>query len=84
MLKFEGKCPSCGKRHYSNRKDDIVVCDCYRQCPLCGAEMDSYTPDLTPNTYAMDAKRDLAILMVCARHSPPFFSTKKPVEVVCI
>ncbi|MEM3699837.1 MAG: hypothetical protein QXL57_03085 [Candidatus Bathyarchaeia archaeon] len=83
MLKFEGKCPSCGKTHYSNRKDDIVVCDCYRLCPLCGAEMEPYPSDLAPNTYAADGKRDLAILMVCSHHSPPFFSTRKPVEVVC-
>lgn len=45
--------------------------------------MTSYTPDLAMNIYAVDGKRELNILMVCTFHSPPFFSTKKPVEVVC-
>jgi len=43
--------------------------------------MEPYTPDLAPNTYGMDGKRDLKILMVCNNHSPPFYSTQKPVEV---
>jgi hypothetical protein len=43
--------------------------------------MEPYTPDLTLNTYGMDGKRDLQILMVCTRHSPPFYSSQKPVEV---
>ena len=81
MPKFEGKCPNCGKTHYSDRKGDIVVCDCWRYCPLCGAEMGPYTPDLAPSTYGMDGKRDLLILNVCTNHSPPFYSTQKPVEV---
>jgi len=80
--KFEGKCSRCGKAHYSNRKGEIVVCDCWRYCPMCGAEMQSYTPDLAPNTYGMDGKRDLQILMVCTNHSPPFYSSQKPVEVM--
>ncbi len=83
MPRFDGKCPNCGKKHYSDRKGDIVVCDCWRYCPICGAEMKPYTPDLTPNVYGKDGKRDMEILMVCNNHSPPFFSTQKPVEVVC-
>jgi len=43
--------------------------------------MEPYTPDLAPKTYGMDGKRDLKILRVCNEHSPPFFSTLKPVEV---
>ncbi|MEM3626449.1 MAG: hypothetical protein QXZ25_00275 [Candidatus Bathyarchaeia archaeon] len=82
MAKYEGKCPSCGRIHHSNRKGDTIICDCWQYCPLCGAEMTVYTPDLTYNTYGMDEKRGLAILRVCPLHSPPFFSTKKPVEVV--
>ena len=82
MAKFEGECPRCGKVHYSNRKDDVVVCDCWRYCPICGAEMMSYTPDLAPETYCADGKRDFAVLMVCTFHSPPFYSKQKPVEVV--
>ena len=81
MPKFEGKCPNCGKVHYSDRKGDIVLCDCWRYCPTCGAEMTPYTPDLAPKTYGMDGKRDLKILMVCNEHSPPFYSEMKPVEV---
>ncbi|HDD70465.1 hypothetical protein CW707_00395 [Candidatus Bathyarchaeota archaeon] len=83
MGEYEGKCPRCGKIHYSKRKGDRVVCDCWLYCPICGEEMTPYTPDLTPNTYGLDGKRDMTILRVCARHSPPFFSTQKPVEIVC-
>jgi len=45
--------------------------------------MKRYTPDLTANVYGKDGKRDMEILMVCNNHSPMFFSTQKPVEVVC-
>jgi len=45
--------------------------------------MTPYTPDLAPNVYGIDGKRELAVLMVCTHHSPPFFSTQKPIEVVC-
>jgi hypothetical protein len=83
MAEHEGKCPQCGKVHYSRRKGDIVICDCWCYCPLCGAEMTPYTPDLALTVYGLDGKRDFAILMVCMDHSPSFFSTQKPVEVVC-
>jgi hypothetical protein len=83
LPKFEGKCPNCGKTHYSDRKGDIVLCDCWEYCPLCGAEMQRYTPDLTANVYGKDGKRDMEVLMVCNNHSPMFFSTQKPVEVIC-
>ena len=43
--------------------------------------METYTPDLTLGTYGVDGKRELEILMVCSNHSPPFFSSQKPVEV---
>jgi len=48
--------------------------------------MEPYTPDLTPNVYGFDDKRDLQVLKVCnnlAGHSSPFphFSILKPVEV---
>jgi len=86
LPKFEGKCPNCGKTHYSDRKDDIVVCDCWKYCPTCGALMEPYTPDLASKTYGMDGRRDLKILMVCnniAQHpsNSPFYSEIKPVEV---
>ena len=44
--------------------------------------MEPYTPDLTANAYGVDGKRDLEILMVCSNHSPPFYSSQKPVEVM--
>lgn len=43
--------------------------------------MTPYTPDTAPKTYALNSLRELQILMVCTRHSPPFFSKQKPVEV---
>ncbi|MEM3459039.1 MAG: hypothetical protein QXN36_00410 [Candidatus Bathyarchaeia archaeon] len=83
MATFEGKCLSCGKVYYSKRKSDIIVCDCWQHCPLCGTEMTRYTPDTASNTYGMDNKQDLQVLMVCTLHNPPFFSAQKPMEVVC-
>ncbi len=83
MAKYEGKCSECGKTHHTDRKGCIAVCDCWQHCQMCGAKMDPYMPDLAMNTYGLDDKRDLAVLMVCTLHFPIFFSTKKPVEVVC-
>ena len=45
--------------------------------------MTPYMPDLAINTYGLDDKRDLAVLMVGTLHFPLFFSTLKPIEVVC-
>ncbi len=83
MAKYEGKCPLCGKTRYSDRKKDLVVCDCWKYCQMCGAEMTPYSPDLAPYTYGFDTHRDFAVLMVCTLHSPFFFSNQKPIEVVC-
>jgi hypothetical protein len=83
MAKYKGKCPVCGRINHSNRKGDIIVCDCWNLCPLCGANMTPYTPDLAPKTYGVDGKRELSVLMACSLHSPPFYSKQKPVEVVC-
>ncbi|MEM2631355.1 MAG: hypothetical protein QXE00_02175 [Candidatus Bathyarchaeia archaeon] len=88
MPKYSGKCSKCGKVYYSNRKGDIVVCNCWRICPICGAEMTPHTPDLTLNVYGKDGKRDFKIVMACnnvAEHpdKSPFFSVQKPVEVDC-
>jgi len=79
---FEGKCPNCGRIYYSQFKGEIIICDCYRYCPLCGNEMQPYKPDLAPKTYGIDGKQEIQILYVCNNHSPPFFSTQKPVEVI--
>jgi len=83
MAKYEGKCSNCGKTLRSDRKDDIVVCDYWKNCEMCGAEMTPYLPDLAMNTYGLDRRRDLAVLNVCTLHFPMFFSNQKPVEVVC-
>ncbi len=83
MARYEGRCPRCGKTYQSNRKDDIVVCDCWKNCPICGEEMTPHAPDLATNTYGSNHRRDLKVLMVCTLHSPNFFSVQKPVEVVC-
>jgi hypothetical protein len=50
--------------------------------------MEPYTPDLTPSVYGLEGKRELQILMVCNNvpahaDNSPFYSTQKPVEVVC-
>ncbi|MEM1564035.1 MAG: hypothetical protein QW161_05130 [Candidatus Bathyarchaeia archaeon] len=87
MPKYSGKCSVCGKIHYSDRKGDIVICDCWRTCPICCAEMQPYTPDLAPCTYGLDGKRDLQILMVCNNkvahpNKSSFYSCQEPVEVV--
>ena len=85
LVDHSGKCSNCG-REYHSKYSDVVVCDCYEICPLCGLEMDAYTPDLCPGSYGLDGKRDLQILKVCynlAGHSShsPFYSYLKPVEV---
>ena len=82
MAKYEGKCSQCGKTPRSDRKDDLAVCDCWKSCPVCGAEMTPYAPDLAMNTYGFDDRRDFPVLMVCTLHFPMFFSNQKPVEVV--
>lgn len=84
----KGKCPRCGKTFAGRLSGDIVVCDCWEYCPLCGAKMEPHTPDLTPSVYGLNGKRELQILMVCNNASAhadnsPFYSTQKPVEVVC-
>jgi len=58
---------------------DYAVCHCYLYCPLCGARMTPYTPDLTPTTY--EAEKGLHVLYVCNNHAPPHYSSQKPVEV---
>ena len=83
MAKYAGKCSRCGKVFRSDRKSDIVVCDCFKICPACGEEMSPHTPDLAMNTYGLDSHRDLQAMMVCQLHSPIFLSSLKPVEVVC-
>jgi len=58
---------------------DYAVCDWHIYCPLCGAKMTPYTPDLTPTTY--ESEKGLDALYVCNNHAPPHYSSQKPVEV---
>jgi len=45
-----GRCPECGREYY-RPEPCIVVCPCYKICPLCGNEMTAVSPDLNPHTY---------------------------------
>jgi hypothetical protein len=77
-----GRCPICKRVYVADRPAFPLLCDCHKICPICGAEMQAYQPDLTPQTYTKDGKHDLNIFYVCYNHSPPYYSTRKPVEVV--
>ncbi|HLE74933.1 MAG TPA: hypothetical protein VI864_02685 [Candidatus Bathyarchaeia archaeon] len=85
MAAFSGKCSRCGREYFADHSD-VVVCDCWEICPLCGERMEPYTPDLAPGSYGRDGKRDLLIMRVCnnlvghADHAP-VYSEVKPVEV---
>jgi len=76
-----GRCPKCGRVYVAHRPTQPIQCDCWRTCPICGREMKPYTPDLTPSTYGLDGKGNLKILLWCDRHTPPYYSSQKPVEV---
>ena len=84
-LTVRGKCSRCGRVFV--RPDSVPVtveCDCWKICPLCGAEMAPYMPVVDTDTYAADGKRDLLILRVCCNahlDNRPFFSVQRPVEV---
>lgn len=89
----EGTCSRCRKTLRRKHPEGVAVCDCYRYCPLCGAEMEPFSPDLNPSTYA--AEESLALegqvvdssgwtvetLGVCYNHLPPYYTSQKPVEV---
>lgn len=89
----KGVCPSCGKTLIHKRPTDMAVCDCYKYCPLCGNKMASFNPDLTPKMYGAEegfalkgqtvesSGWSIETVYVCYNHSPPHYSTQKPVEV---
>ncbi len=71
----------------------VVECDCYLYCPLCGEKMTPYTPDLTPRVYRAEedydplgeaAKSEATVeaLLVCLNHDMPYYSTRRPMEVM--
>lgn len=47
----EGTCPECGRVWRREHPADLAICDCYRICPICGKEMQFYSPDMDPRTY---------------------------------
>jgi len=63
----EGTCSKCGRTLRRRRPADSAACDCYLYCPLCGAKMTPYTPDLTPASY--ESEKGLNVLYVCNNHS---------------
>lgn len=86
------KCPKCGSIYYRPEPTIIIVCPCYRICPLCGKEMTAISPDFNPQTYrnergfdhsraASKSEMDIATRYVCTNHTPPYYSNQKPVEV---
>ena len=83
----EGTCPNCGATHKRTRPADFAICDCYKFCPLCGNEMQPYTPDLTTSTYGSiesetaqgDTDKPMNVLYYCP--SCRYYSALKPVEV---
>jgi len=87
MGHVEGGCPKCGKTLLRRRPNDCAVCDCYRYCPVCGKEMQPYTPDLTPSTYGPivseaaigDTKKPVETVYFCV--DCRYYSALKPVEV---
>lgn len=54
----EGACPSCGRVWRRPHPHDLVVCDCYRYCPVCGAEMEPYGSDAGPKIYRSEEAYD--------------------------
>ncbi len=89
----EGKCYKCGKNLRRKRPVNLAICDCYKYCPLCGAEMTPFTPHLTPSTYRIEESLatkgepvespgwTLETLYICNNHTPPYYWKQKPVEV---
>ncbi len=92
----QGVCDACGgKIRRESPVPIIVLCECYRYCPICGSEMEPYTPDLSPRAYRNEddplwdpagaAAKDEAstgTFYVCMNHSPPYYSRRMPVEVL--
>ena len=91
----QGVCESCGKTIRRKSPIPLVVsCDCYKECPLCGAPMEPYVPDLSPRAYRNEddpewdplgsAEKDEASTLTvyaCYNHNPPYYSTRLSIEV---
>ena len=92
----QGICGVCGRVWRATRPTDLVICDCYKFCPLCSptytVQMAPFTPDLTPSTYESEEAlgitrmedspgKTIEVLYFCNNHSPLYYSRQKPVEV---
>lgn len=94
-----GRCLRCGREYY-RPEPCVIVCPCYKMCPLEGytVEMTEISPDFNPETYRNEKgfdftrtasssgqadRSDMTIktCYVCTNHSPPYYSSMKPVEV---
>jgi len=84
----KGACPECGKEIVRLSPVPLtVVCDCFKKCPICGAEMAPYTPVLSPSTYGPiksdvakgDTDHPVDIQYHC--QACDYYSSLKPVEV---
>jgi len=94
LRQVKGTCSECGRDIVRRSPVPIiVVCDCYKKCPICEAEMTPYMPDLSPRTYREEKNIDplgladqneatAATLYVCLNHTPPEYSDQMPVEVL--
>lgn len=88
-----GICSVCGRTLRRRRPADLVVCDCYKFCPMDHGKglymtpMDPYTPDLTPSTYGSiegedvtgDTEAPIKILYCCPKCG--HYSAQLPVGV---
>lgn len=81
----KGTCRICGRviRRISP-VSLVVICDCYRYCPLCEAEMTPFTPDMDPKVYKFAEEQgwNIETLYVCMNHRPPYYSIQSPMEVL--
>jgi len=88
-----GKCSRCGREFYRS-EPCVIVCPCYKMCPLEGytVEMTPVSPDFNPETYRNEegfdftktvSRSDLSVEVryVCTNHTPPYYSNMKPIEV---
>jgi len=88
-----GRCERCGRVYTAPRPAQPVTCDCYKECPICGAEMTPFNPGvIDPETYrgqetplastktdVQDADWRLDTLYYCA--TCDYYSSQPPVEV---
>lgn len=95
MVLVQGVCGACGRIIRCESPVPLVVlCDCYRVCPLCGAIMKPYTPDLSPRVYGSENRVEfdplglaervegmIGTLYFCPNHRPPYYSRRCPIEV---